>query len=81
MFKINKQLIRFSFQGHPRLVTALSKVYSNLLQRKTPIDSQKEVLVTDGAYEALFCAIMVIKEIFICLIFVGIVKPMNSFLS
>jgi hypothetical protein len=49
----------FFHQGHPRLVNALSKVYTNLLNLQTPIDSQKEVLVTDGAYEALFCAIMV----------------------
>jgi aspartate/methionine/tyrosine aminotransferase len=34
-------------------------VYSKLLHLQTPIDPQKEVLVTDGAYEALFCAIMV----------------------
>ena len=40
-----------SHQGHPRLVNALSKVYSNLLHRDTEIDPQKEVLVTDGAYE------------------------------
>lgn len=44
--------------GHPRLVNALSNVYTNLLNRPTNIDSQREVLVTDGAYEALFCAIL-----------------------
>jgi len=49
----------FHFQGHPRLINALSKVYGSLLSRETPIDPLKEVLVTDGAYEALFCAILV----------------------
>ncbi|UYV73910.1 CCBL2 [Cordylochernes scorpioides] len=42
-------------QGHPRLIQALSKLYSQLLGR--PIDPQKEVLVSVGAYEALYCAI------------------------
>ena len=46
------------FQGHPRLINALSKLYSQLCKRPTPIDINKEVLVTDGAYEALFTAIM-----------------------
>ncbi|KAG8237223.1 hypothetical protein J437_LFUL013724 [Ladona fulva] len=41
--------------GHPRLVTALARLYSQLIGR--PIDSQKEVLVTSGAYEALFSTI------------------------
>ncbi|KAF2346250.1 Aminotransferase class I/classII, partial [Trinorchestia longiramus] len=42
--------------GHPRLVTALSKLYSQELER--PIDAMNEVLVTAGAYESLFVAIM-----------------------
>ena len=33
-------------------------MYTHFLNRSTPIDAQAEVLVTDGAYEALFCAIM-----------------------
>lgn len=41
--------------GHPRLVNALSKLYSKLINR--PLDPLKELLVTIGAYEALFCAI------------------------
>ena len=49
-----------SLQGHPRLVHALSKVYGSLLKRDVPIDPLKEILVTDGAYEALFCAIQVV---------------------
>lgn len=44
--------------GHPRLINAISSLYTKLLNRTTNIDPQKEVLVTDGAYEALFCAIM-----------------------
>ncbi len=45
-------------QGHPRLINALSKVYDRLLQRPKPLEGNKEILVTDGAYEALFTAIM-----------------------
>lgn len=41
--------------GHPRLVNALSVLYSQLLNRK--IDPFTEVLVTTGAYEALYAAI------------------------
>lgn len=40
--------------GHPRLVNALSKLYSKLCNRE--INPMKEVLVTVGAYEALFTA-------------------------
>ncbi|MCL4136539.1 UNVERIFIED_CONTAM: hypothetical protein GTU68_067158 [Idotea baltica] len=41
--------------GHPRLCTAISNLYSKLLGRT--LDSQNEVLVTAGAYEALFVTI------------------------
>ncbi|KAB7497019.1 Kynurenine--oxoglutarate transaminase 3, partial [Armadillidium nasatum] len=41
--------------GHPRLVTALSKLYSQILKRE--IDPLQEVFVTAGAYEALFVTI------------------------
>lgn len=44
--------------GHPRLINAISKLYTRLLNRGSDINPQTEVLVTDGAYEALFCAIM-----------------------
>lgn len=40
--------------GHPRLVNAISKLYGNLINR--PINPMKEILVTIGAYESLFCA-------------------------
>lgn len=42
--------------GHPRLVQNLSKVYSPLINRE--IDPQNEILVTYGAYEALYSAIL-----------------------
>ncbi|XP_011304493.1 kynurenine--oxoglutarate transaminase 3 isoform X2 [Fopius arisanus] len=38
--------------GHPRLVNALGKLYSKLLNRN--LDANNEILVTAGAYEALF---------------------------
>jgi len=44
--------------GHPRLVTALAALYTKLLSRAQDLDPLKEVLVTDGAYEALFTAIL-----------------------
>ena len=37
---------------------AIANLYTKLVNRPTPIDPVKEVLVTDGAYEALFTAIM-----------------------
>lgn len=43
-------------KGHPRLVNALSKLYSQLIGRQ--IDAKSEILVTVGAYEALYCALM-----------------------
>ncbi|KAL4714618.1 hypothetical protein ACJJTC_019681 [Scirpophaga incertulas] len=42
--------------GHPRLVQNLSKVYSPLIGRQ--IDPINEILVSSGAYEALFSAIL-----------------------
>lgn len=42
--------------GHPRLINSLSKLYSKLINRE--IDPQNEILVTSGAYEALFCTFM-----------------------
>ncbi|KAG1714363.1 Kynurenine--oxoglutarate transaminase 3 [Nymphon striatum] len=42
--------------GHPRLVTQLKKLYSKLINRD--IDPMKEILVSVGAYESLFCSIM-----------------------
>uniref|UniRef100_A0A6A7FRC2 Kynurenine--oxoglutarate transaminase 3-like n=2 Tax=Hirondellea gigas TaxID=1518452 RepID=A0A6A7FRC2_9CRUS len=42
--------------GHPRLVTALGKLYSAEMERV--IDPMQEILVTAGAYESLFVAMM-----------------------
>lgn len=42
--------------GHVRLVNALAKMYSRLVGRQ--IDPMKEVLVTVGAYEALYTTIL-----------------------
>ncbi|GLG92965.1 hypothetical protein R5R35_001918 [Gryllus longicercus] len=42
--------------GHPRLVNALSKLYSQLIGRE--INPQSEIMVTTGAYEALFSTIL-----------------------
>ena len=39
-------------------MSALSELYTKLLARPAPLDPLKEVLVTDGAYEALFTAIL-----------------------
>ncbi|XP_026323345.1 kynurenine--oxoglutarate transaminase 3 [Hyposmocoma kahamanoa] len=47
--------------GHPRLVQALSKVYSPRIGRE--IDPMNEILVTSGAYEALYSAILGHTEI------------------
>ncbi|XP_046740202.1 kynurenine aminotransferase isoform X2 [Diprion similis] len=41
--------------GHPRLVNALSKLYSRILNRD--LNPNSEILVTSGAYEGLFVAI------------------------
>ncbi|XP_044727744.1 kynurenine aminotransferase [Chrysoperla carnea] len=42
--------------GHPRLVNALSKLYSQLIGRQ--INPNTEILVTAGAYEALYSTIV-----------------------
>ena len=39
-------------------MNAISKLYTKLLGRNTPIHPLNEVIVTDGAYEALFTAIL-----------------------
>lgn len=51
----NFKLIFISSKGHPRLVQALSDIYSKLIGRK--IDPLNEILVTSGAYEALYSTI------------------------
>jgi len=42
-------------QGHPRLVKALSDIYSPLFGRN--IDMCEEILCTVGAFGSLFCAV------------------------
>ncbi|CAG2160485.1 unnamed protein product [Oppiella nova] len=42
--------------GHPRLVRALSQLYSGLTGLS--IDPDTDILVTSGAYQALYCAFM-----------------------
>ena len=49
------------FQGHPRLVNAVAALYTKLLSIGHTIDPNKEVLVTDGAYEALFTGIHTVR--------------------
>merc|ERR1719273_1564031 len=44
--------------GHPRLVAAIAALYTKLLGIEHTINPTTEVLVTDGAYEALFTAIL-----------------------
>lgn len=41
--------------GHPRLVSAISNLYSKLVDRQ--IDPKTEILVTIGAYESIYCII------------------------
>lgn len=42
-------------QGHPRLVSALSRLYSPLIGQQ--LDPNKNVTVSVGAYGVLFCAV------------------------
>ncbi|XP_044763257.1 kynurenine aminotransferase-like [Coccinella septempunctata] len=42
--------------GHPRLVNAIAKLYSKLLDRE--LNSNTEILTTSGAYEALYSTIV-----------------------
>lgn len=42
-------------QGHPRLVNAIAKLYSKLINRD--LNSNTEVLITSGAYEALYATL------------------------
>lgn len=52
----NPQLMQYTRGfGHPRLVKGLKNLYSQLVGQD--INEQTEVLVTTGAYEALYCAI------------------------
>lgn len=42
--------------GHPRLVNAVGKLYSKILNRE--LNPNNEILITAGAYEALYATIM-----------------------
>ncbi|KAF2884168.1 hypothetical protein ILUMI_21995 [Ignelater luminosus] len=42
--------------GHPRLTSILSKLYSHLIGRN--IHPEKEILISTGAYGALYCTVM-----------------------
>jgi kynurenine--oxoglutarate transaminase/cysteine-S-conjugate beta-lyase/glutamine--phenylpyruvate transaminase len=53
---LNHQYTR-SF-GHPRLVNALQAYYRKMRGFEELVDSKEQILVTVGAYEALFTAIM-----------------------
>ncbi|XP_031778990.1 kynurenine--oxoglutarate transaminase 3 isoform X2 [Nasonia vitripennis] len=41
--------------GHPRLINAIAKLYSKVLNRT--LDANNEILVTSGAYEALYATL------------------------
>lgn len=43
------------FEGHPRLLKVLGKLYSQLTGNE--INPASEILVTSGGYEALYCSI------------------------
>nr|XP_049594311.1 kynurenine--oxoglutarate transaminase 1 [Syngnathus scovelli] len=46
--------------GHPRLVNSLAKFFSGIVGQK--IDPMEDVLVTVGAYQALFCAFQALVD-------------------
>lgn len=58
-FKVKEKtqvIIPHLFQGHLRLVQAIAKLYTKLLQRE--LNPLNEIIITSGAYEALYSAIM-----------------------
>lgn len=49
------QCLCVSFKGHPRLVNALARLYSRLLN--TNVKPFDDVLITLGAYEAIYVSV------------------------
>lgn len=47
-------------QGHPRLVKSLAKFFSGIVGHE--IDPLDDILVTVGAYQALFCAFQALVD-------------------
>lgn len=47
-------------QGHPRLVKILARFFSRIVGHE--IDPLEDILVTVGAYEALFCAFQALVD-------------------
>lgn len=47
-------------QGHPLLVKMLAKFFGRIMGRE--VDPMEDVLVTVGAYEALFCAFQALVD-------------------
>lgn len=52
--------LSLSAQGHPRLVKNLAKFFSGMMGHE--IDPLDNVLVTVGAYQALFCAFQALVD-------------------